>query len=77
MKMHLQPNRICIYQRQRWVQQHMPEALENLNFAQYRDQKRYAVFFWMDELLHWATTHPPEGIKERRRAWQPAQTMPR
>jgi hypothetical protein len=34
-------------------------------------------FFLMDELLHWATRHPPEGIKERRRACQPAQTMPR
>jgi negative regulator of sigma E activity len=30
----------------------------------------------MDELLLWATRHPPEGIKERRRARQPAQTMP-
>jgi hypothetical protein len=34
-------------------------------------------FFLMDELLHWATRHPPGGIKERRKAWQPAQTMPR
>jgi hypothetical protein len=29
-----------------------------------------SVFFFLkDELLHWATRHPPEGIKERRRAW--------
>jgi len=32
-----------LQQRQRWVQQHMPEALENLKIAQHRDQKRYAV----------------------------------
>eukprot|EP00775_Hariotina_reticulata_P015083 gene15083-biopygen1078 len=32
-----------LLQRQRWVQQHMPEALENLSIAQHRDQKRYAV----------------------------------
>eukprot|EP00775_Hariotina_reticulata_P005639 gene5639-biopygen7440 len=32
-----------LHQRQLWVQQHMPEALENLKIAQHRDQKRYAV----------------------------------
>eukprot|EP00775_Hariotina_reticulata_P009673 gene9673-biopygen11573 len=32
-----------LLQWQRWVQQHMPEALENLSIAQHRDQKRYAV----------------------------------
>jgi hypothetical protein len=32
-----------LHQRQRWVQQHMLEALENLKIAQHRDQKRYAV----------------------------------
>jgi len=32
-----------LHERQAWVQQHMPEALENLKIAQHRDQKRYAV----------------------------------
>jgi len=36
----------------------------------------FFLFFFV-ELLHLATRHPPEGIKERRRTWQPAQTMSR